>query len=78
MMAVLLIMFLALALNIPLGYLRNRSRKFSARWFIYLHISIPVIVAARIMSHTDYRFIPLFILAAVAGQYVGGRMEMHL
>ncbi len=78
MTKVLLIMLLALVLNIPLGYLRSRVRKFSARWFIYVHISIPVIIAARVLSHTDYRFIPLFILAALAGQYIGGKMELSL
>jgi len=78
MITVLLIMLLALGLNIPLGYLRNRTRKFSARWFVYLHVSIPLIIAARVFSQTDYRYIPLFILAAVAGQYIGGRLELHL
>jgi ABC-type dipeptide/oligopeptide/nickel transport system permease subunit len=78
MIAVLLIMVLALVLNIPLGYLRSRTRKFSARWFLYVHMSIPVIIVARVVSHTDFRFIPLFILAAVAGQYLGGKIELHL
>jgi len=78
MIAVILIMLLAFAINIPLGSLRTRTRKFSARWFLYVHISIPVIIIARVLSHTDFRFIPLFILAAVAGQYLGGRMELHL
>jgi hypothetical protein len=78
MITILIIMLLALGLNIPLGYLRSRTRKFSVRWFVYVHASIPVIMAARIFSHTDYRLIPLFILAAVAGQYIGGRMELHL
>ncbi|HTZ19135.1 MAG TPA: hypothetical protein VMB78_11935 [Dissulfurispiraceae bacterium] len=78
MITVILIMSLALLLNIPLGYLRSRSRKFSAKWFIYVHISIPLIIAARLLSHTDYRFIPLFVLAALAGQYIGGRMELPL
>jgi hypothetical protein len=45
---------------------------------MYVHISIPLIIAARILSHTDYRFIPLFILAALAGQFIGGRMELPL
>jgi hypothetical protein len=78
MIAVLLIMVLALVLNIPLGYLRSQTRKFSARWFIYVHMSIPVIIVARVHSHTDFRFIPRFILAAVAGQYLGGKIELHL
>jgi hypothetical protein len=78
MIPALLIMLLALGLNIPLGYLRTRTRKFSARWFLYVHMSIPVIIVARVVSHTDFRLIPLFILAAVAGQYLGGKIELHL
>ncbi|HMK57383.1 MAG TPA: hypothetical protein VK448_12165 [Dissulfurispiraceae bacterium] len=78
MTSVILIALLAFAVNIPFGYLRNRSRKFSFHWFLYVHISIPLIVGARLLSHTDYRFIPVFILAAVAGQYLGGRLELTL
>ena len=78
MITILLIMLLALGLNIPLGYLRNRTRKLSARWFLYVHMSIPVIIIARVLSHTDFRYSPLFILAAVAGQYLGGKIELHL
>jgi hypothetical protein len=78
MITVLLIMLLALGLNVPLGYLRSRTRKFSARWFLFVHLSIPIIIVVRVLSHTDFRFIPLFILAAVAGQYLGGKIELHL
>jgi hypothetical protein len=75
---VLLIALLAFIINIPFGYLRNKTQKFSARWFLYVHLSIPLIIAARLLSHTDYRYIPIFILAAVAGQILGGRIEVNL
>ena len=75
---VILIELLAFIINIPFGYLRNKTRKFSARWFLYVHLSIPLIIAARLLSHTDYRYIPIFILAAVAGQILGGRIEVNL
>ena len=75
---VILIALLAFIINIPFGYLRNKTRKFSARWFLYVHLSIPLIIAARLLSHTDYRYIPIFILAAVAGQILGGRIEVNL
>jgi len=78
MVTVILIALLAFIINIPFGYLRNKSRKFSARWFLYIHLSIPLIIAARLLSHTDYRYIPIFILAAVAGQILGGRIEVNL
>jgi len=76
--AVILITLLAFAMNIPLGSLRSRTRKFSVGWFLYVHMSIPFIIVARVLSHTDFRFIPLFFPAAVAGQYLGGRMDLHL
>ena len=75
---VIIIALLAFIINIPFGYLRNKTRKFSARWFLYVHLSIPLIIAARLLSHTDYRYIPIFILAAVAGQILGGRIEVNL
>ncbi|HMK60865.1 MAG TPA: hypothetical protein VK452_06935 [Dissulfurispiraceae bacterium] len=78
MMNVVLIALLAFAVNVPFGYLRSKSVKFSFHWFLYVHISIPVIIGARLLSHTDYRFIPVFILAALAGQYLGGRLEVYL
>ena len=78
MVTVILIALLAFIINIPFGYLRNKVQKFSARWFLYVHLSIPLIIAARLLSHTDYRYIPIFILAAVAGQILGGRIEVNL
>jgi hypothetical protein len=74
MSIVILIALLAFAINIPFGYLRKRARKFSVKWFVYVHLSIPVVVAARLLTNTDYRFIPIFILAAVAGQIMGGKI----
>jgi len=63
----------ALALNIPLGYLRAGQRKYSLAWFLYVHLSIPLIAYLRIANHVTSWLIPFFILCAVAGQIVGGR-----
>jgi hypothetical protein len=63
----------ALVLNIPLGYLREGQRKYSLAWFVYIHLSIPLIAYLRIANHVTSRLIPFFILCAVAGQLVGGR-----
>jgi len=63
----------ALALNIPLGYLREGQRKYSLAWFVYIHLSIPLIAYLRIANHVTSWLIPFFILCAVAGQLVGGR-----
>ena len=65
----------ALVLNIPLGYLREGQRKFSLAWFVYVHLSIPLIAWLRIANHVTSWLIPFFILCAVAGQIVGGRVR---
>ncbi len=69
-----LIALSAFIINLPLGYLRSRCRRFSALWFVYVHLSVPLIFLARVLSHTDYQFILLFIISAVTGQYLGGKM----
>ena len=65
----------ALAANIPLGYLREGKRKYSLGWFVYIHLSIPLIAFLRMSSHLTPWVIPVFILCAVAGQIVGGRIR---
>jgi hypothetical protein len=75
MMIILLIAVIAFAVNVPLGRLRSRCRRFSWKWFLYVHLSVPMIFAARIFTHTDAVFIIIFVAAAVAGQYTGGRLE---
>ena len=59
--------------NLPLGYLREGTEKFSVRWFLYIHLSIPFIVLLRLSYGFSWRIIPLSLGCAVAGQLVGSR-----
>jgi phosphatidylserine synthase len=59
--------------NIPLGYFREGSRKYSLRWFIFIHLSIPFIVGLRMSNDISWRAIPFTLVLAVAGQWLGGR-----
>ena len=70
------IFILTFALNLFFGYFRAKSRKYSLKWFLYIHLPIPVVVFARLYSNLDYAFIPLFLVAAVAGQIAGGKVEI--
>ncbi len=65
----------AFGVNLPLGYLRETSRKFSLRWFILIHLSIPFIVVLRGMLGFGWLLIPVTLACAVGGQLVGGRMR---
>jgi len=61
--------------NIPLGYLRETSRKYSLRWFVFIHLSIPFIVGLRLANNISWRAIPFTLALAVAGQIVGSRLR---
>ena len=65
----------ALGSNLPLGYLRETSRKFSLRWFVLIHLSIPFIIALRLMLDFNWTVIPLTLACAVAGQLIGSRVK---
>ncbi|MGW8313514.1 MAG: hypothetical protein ACWGOL_09820 [Desulfuromonadales bacterium] len=71
-----LISMLAFAIlsNIPLGYLRMGSPKYSLRWFIYIHLSVPFIIGLRITNNISWQVIPFSIGLAVAGQMIGSRL----
>ncbi|MCH7749257.1 MAG: hypothetical protein IH939_14305 [Acidobacteria bacterium] len=55
--------------------MRERSKKFSLAWILWIHASIPFIIAARLWLQLDLIAIPLNIAAAVAGQFLGGAPE---
>ncbi len=69
------IFFITMVFNLFFGRLRAKVRKYSLKWFLYIHLPIPFIIAARVHYGLDYRYVPLFVLAAAAGQLFGGRLE---
>lgn len=71
-LSLLALLLLALVINIPLGYLRQGYEKFSFGWYFYVHISIPFIIYLRIKSGFSWKFIPLTLGGAFAGQLLGG------
>jgi hypothetical protein len=75
LLLITVIFLFTLLLNIPFGYLRGKAKKFSFKWFLYIHLPIPFVLLARILSNIDLIYIPLFVLAAVIGQVWGGKLE---
>ena len=72
---ILAVSLLCLVVNIPLGRLRERSRKFSWQWILWVHASIPLIIALRIGLQLHPVAIPINIAAAVLGQVIGAAPE---
>jgi len=64
-----------LVLNIPFGYWRSKSRKYSFRWFLYIHLPIPLVFLGRVVSQIGFAYVPVFVTAAVIGQIWGGRLK---
>ncbi|PLX82198.1 MAG: hypothetical protein C0617_15010 [Desulfuromonas sp.] len=70
-----IVLLFAFAANLPLGFLREGSRKYSLHWFVYIHLSIPFIVILRLVQGLGWSVVPFTLACAVAGQLVGGRVR---
>ena len=65
----------AFALNVGAGRLRAASRKFSLRWFLYVHLPILAVVPLRLWFGLDMWAVPVLIGISVIGQVLGGRVS---
>lgn len=70
------IAIMTVVINLPFGYFRQKTKKFSFKWFLCIHLPIPLIFLARVSSDISYKFIPIFVAAAVTGQILGGKIEI--
>lgn len=64
-------------LNLPFGYWRAGTTKFSLPWFLAVHAPVPLVVAIRFLAHLGWHFItfPVLVGAFFAGQFVGGYLR---
>ena len=69
------LVLVALLINIPFGYLRQGTEKFTFAWYFYVHISIPLIIYLRIKSGFGWKIIPLTLASAILGQIIGGGLR---
>ena len=73
----LIIAFLALilAFNIPIGFYRKRFAKFSRPWARCTYIPIRLNIVFRRLFGFSYGVIPVSVVALLAGQFIGARIE---
>ena len=64
------------ALTLPFGYWKATVKRFSPRWFLSIHLPIPLVIALRIVSGLGWQFItyPVLVAAFFVGHFVGGRL----
>ncbi len=72
-----LICIAAVILNLPFGYLRRFTRRFSLPWFACIHIPIIFVAVIRISTHTPWAYAPLFLVMSIAGQMAGYRIKLR-
>ena len=70
---VLIISLLTLLVNCPLGAVRLRYKRFSAMWFVIIHVTAPLLVLARWWWEIPKPYVAVFIVAAIIGQLLGSR-----
>ena len=66
-----------LVLNIPFGFWRAGTRKFSLPWFLAVHVPVPIVIVVRILLALGWRFttFPVLISAFLLGQFLGGSLR---
>lgn len=74
--AVAVIFMFTLLINLPFGYMRGRSRKYSIKWILYIHLPVPFVFLARVMAQIELKYVPFFLVAAVMGQFIGGKVKI--
>jgi hypothetical protein len=72
---VLAVSVVCLLVNIPMGRMRERARRFSLAWIFWIHASIPLIIALRVWLQLPWFAIPINIAAAILGQAIGAAPE---
>lgn len=65
-------------LNLPFGYYREGTRKFSIQWFLAIHLPIPAIYFIRKAENITTWVIPFSLVFAIAGQIVGARIRQKI
>ncbi|MFZ3058139.1 MAG: hypothetical protein WA102_00245 [Candidatus Methanoperedens sp.] len=68
-------MLIVFLFNLPFGYLRSKSARFSKQWMMAVHIPVPFIFLLRILSGFGWKVIPLLMLSDIAGQFAGGKLR---
>jgi hypothetical protein len=71
----LLLMGFTFVVNLPFGYWREGTVKFSPAWFAAVHAAVPLIILLRYALELEWRWaaLPFTVAAYFAGQAVGAR-----
>lgn len=60
-------------INLPFGYWRAGQRKLSFKWFLFIHLPVPLVIAIRYLFGLGFEWItyPFLVAAFFTGQATG-------
>lgn len=76
--AILILTGGAAVLNLPFGFYRPGVRKYSWRWFLAIHLPIPLLLVTRLALGVGWHIIPFVFACALLGQLAGGLLRREL
>ena len=68
-----LIAFIVFMINIPFGFWRGSTRKFSLAWFLAIHVPVLFSIGLRFLSGIETQFLTILIFISIffVGQFTG-------
>jgi hypothetical protein len=70
------VILLTILANIPFGYLRGNTKRFSLLWFLYIHLPVPLVIFLRNLFEVEltWSFAPVYFGAYLFGQWIGKKI----
>lgn len=64
--------------NLPFGFWRAGTRRFTLPWFLAVHAPFPLVVGIRLATGVAWRSttVPILVAAFFTGQFCGGRIRV--
>ena len=69
------LMLIVFLINLPFGYFRSKTTRFSRQWMMAVHVPVPFVFLLRIFSGFGLSAIPLLVVSDVIGQISGGMLR---
>ncbi len=72
-MGILSLAVIVFFLNIPFGYWRSNTKKFSLQWVLAIHLPVLLMIGLRIISGIGFQLytFPIMVGVFFSGQYLG-------
>jgi len=71
--SLLLASLVTVFINIPFGYWRATQQRMSFKWFLYIHLPVPLVIGVRYLFGLGFEWItyPFLVGAFFTGQALG-------